>query len=443
MVLIVHKGHGDGLSRSRMQRRQVLASSAAVVGLAGCLADRVPRSSPTGSPESDSPTPVSQSAGGEAPSIQWTREYGADGEPSRHTPNGDPALGLRAVAGSGDGGYAVTGQLSESGGNRSTPLLVTDSGGEARWLRRYGGRGLDRAYSVVRTTDGGFLLAGIRDPSSPGTSGTTDGPSTTGWVVKVDAGGGPTWQATPAEDRRSAFEGAVQTSDGGYALSGWTTGEDGTRGWFVRLSATGERLVSRSYDQLDADPAAIAERFRSVVETADGNFVLAGDYVDGGWVTKVAPDGSVQWEILLDAPYVSANDVLETGDGNYLVTGRVTNADQAHEYTVTAAENPSDLSLMLVEHSGTVRWTKLYDGGGNEFGNAVAATGDGGFVAVGGRTPRRERGVFAVETDGEGIPEWTGTYLTEESARGRGVVPTEDGGLAIAADSVFLKLGPR
>lgn len=423
-----------------MRRRQVLASSAAVLGLAGCLADSLPRSSPTGSPESDPTTPVSQSPTGEAPSVQWTRQYGADGGPSRHTPNGSPALRLRAVAGAGDGGYAVTGQQSEPGEGLDTPLLVTDSGGEARWLREYGGRGLDRADCVVRTTDGGFLLAGSRPP---GSSGTPEGPSSTGWVVRADAGGEPTWQATPAEDRRSAFEGAVQTSDGGYALAGWTTGEGGTRGWFVRLSATGERLVSRSYDKRDADPAAIAERFRAVVETADGNFVLAGDYVDGGWVTKVAPDGSVLWELLLEAPYVNATDVLETDDGSYLVTGRVTNADQPHEYTVTDTTNPSDLSLTLVGQSGTVRWTKRYDGGGNEFGNAVAATADGGVVAVGGRTRGRERGVFAVETDGEGVPEWTGTYLTEESVVGRGAVPTEGGGLAIAAESVFLKLGPR
>lgn len=426
-----------------MQRRQALASSAALLGLAGCLADSLPRSSPTGSTESDPTTPVSQSPTGAVPPVQWTRQYGADGEPSRHTPNGDPALWSRAVTGAGDGGYAVTGQLSEPGEGLVTPLLVTDSGGEARWLRTYDGRGLDRAYAVVRTTDGGFLLAGRRAPGSSGTSETPEGSSTTGRVVKVDAGGEPTWQATPAEDRRSAFEGAVQTSDGGYALSGWTTGEDGPRGWFVRLSVTGEKLVSRSYDQLDADPAAIAERFRAVVETADGDFVLAGDYVDGGWVTKVAPDGSVLWETLLDAPYVNANDVLETGDGNYLVTGRVTNADQPHAYTVTSAENPSDLSLTLVDRAGTVRWTKRYDGGGNEFGTAVEATADGGFVAVGGRTRGRERGVFAVETDGEGIPAWTGTYLTEESVVGRGAVPTADGGLAIAAEAVFLKLGPR
>lgn len=151
-----------------MHRRQVLSSGAAVLALAGCRASRAPRSSPDGSSDADPPTPVSQSATGGAPPVQWTREYGADGGPSTHTPNGSPALWSRAVAGGVDGGYSVTGQLSESGEGLDTPLLVTDSRGETRWLREYGGRGLDRAYCLGRTADGGFLLGGVALPARLG-----------------------------------------------------------------------------------------------------------------------------------------------------------------------------------------------------------------------------------------------------------------------------------
>lgn len=298
------------------------------------------------------------------------------------------------------------------------------------------GEGSNRAEYVTRTNDGGFLLVG-------GQPSPRDGVSTTGWVLKVDASGKPQWYGGPGGTTKSALTGAVRTDAGNYALTGWIEGEEGIRGWFVKLAPGGETLFEETYNAAPDDPHDIAEGFESIVETSDGGFVQVGDYVDGGRLLKVDGEGAKQWETLLEAPYVKANDVVETGDGNCLVTGRVTNADQDAEYVVTEEKNPSDLSLTLVDQSGTVQWTKTYDAGGNEFGLSVVGTADGGYAAVGGRTRERERGVFVVKTDSEGKAEWSKSYLTEKSVVGRDLVQATDGGFAITAGTVFLKLGPE
>lgn len=429
-----------------MKRRQVLASSVGLFALAGCV-DTQFADGPSGAA---SPAPVGQTATTGPLSVQWTREYGARGGESTHTPNGSPAISSWSLLRTADGGYALTGQQSERGEPTDAYLLVTDADGETQRLREYGSEtvnthtpisggsgetGANRASYIAGTSDGGFLLAGSQ-PSN------TAGVSVTGWVLKVDETGEPEWYGGPGDGTKSAHQGAVQTNAGNYALAGWIEGANGIRGWFVKLDPGGETLVEETYDTAADDPDAIAEGFESITGTADGGFVQAGEYVDGGWLLKVDGDGTKQWETFLDGPYVKANDVIETSDGNYLVAGRVTNADQDPQYTVTAEKNPSDLALTLVDRSGTVRWTNTYDGGGNEFGMAVVGTADGGYAAVGGRTRNRERGIFVVKTDGEGTREWSETYLVEKSVVGRDVVQATDGGFAIGAGTVFLKLSP-
>lgn len=430
-----------------MNRRQVLVATAGVVAGAGCLG----RGPATGSSDERSPAPVRQTATSGPLSIDWTREYGAEGGPSTHTPTGSPAIWSRSLARTANDGYALTGQQSQRGDGLDGYVLVTDAGGDTQWLREYGGEtintvtpiseesetdGMNRAYCITRTDDDGFLLVGEQPSDAAGYS-------FTGWFLKVDAAGDPEWYGGPAMETESGLQSAVQTERGNYALAGWIEGSNGMRGWFVKLDPAGETFVEETYDTAPDDPDAIAEAVESVTEAADGGFVLVGEYVDGGWLLKVDGDGEKQWETFLDAPYVKANDVVETSDGNYLVAGRVTNAEQDPNYTVTAEKNPSDLSLTLVDRSGASQWTKTYDGGGNEFGRALVGTADGGYAAVGGRTRNRERGVFVVKTDAEGRLEWSDTYLVEQSVVGRDLVQAADGGLSIAAEDVFLKLGPQ
>lgn len=437
----------DSSESTGMNRRQVLTSSIGFVTLTGCLETR-PRNDRSGM---GSPAPVKQTAPARPLSIQWTREYGAEGGESTHTPNGSPAIRSRSLVRAANDGYALTGQQSEQEEPIDGYLQVTDAGGETQWLREYGGKsvntqtpigddsetkGSNRAYCITRTSDSGFLLVG-------GQPSATNGVSFTGWYLKVDASGDPEWYGGPADGTKSALQSAVETEAGNYALTGWIKGSNGIRGWFVKLDSAGETLVEKTYDTAADDPHAIAEEFEAITESSDGGFVHVGEYVDGGWLLKVDGDGNKQWETFLDASYVKANDVIETSDGNYLVAGRVTNDDQNPQYTVTEEKNPSDLALTLVDGSGTVQWTKTYNGGGNEFGMAVVATADGGFAAVGGRTRQREQGVFLVKTDSEGAKEWSETYLVDESVVGRDLVQATDGGFAIAAETVFLKVGPE
>jgi len=100
----------------------------------------------------------------------WTRAYG-----------GEEDDGGCSVQQTMEGGYIIVGNTrSFSAGNTDTWLLKTDSLGDTVWTRMLGGERSDKGYSVQQTTDGGYIITGSSNSSSPFT------PSDV-WLVKTDS----------------------------------------------------------------------------------------------------------------------------------------------------------------------------------------------------------------------------------------------------------------
>src|SRR3989337_600327 len=79
-----------------------------------------------------------------------------------------------------NGGYALAGSTNSTGAGKEDLWLVkTDSSGNVQFNRTYGGINSDIAYSLVQTSDGGYALAGYTDPNGAGYYDF--------WVVKLPA----------------------------------------------------------------------------------------------------------------------------------------------------------------------------------------------------------------------------------------------------------------
>lgn len=249
---------------------------------------------------------------------------------------------------------------------------------------------------ILSSSLGLVALAGCLDsrpgrPSgecSPGSERRTaaPGPLAIQWTREYGAEGGESTR-TPNGSPAIKSQALVRAADDGYALAGYQSerGEaldgcllladgDGEARWFREY---GEETVNTQTPISGGSGSKGSNRAACITRTSDGGYLLVGRQQSAedrvsvtSWLLKVDGDGAKQWETFLDAPYVKANDVIETTDGNYLVAGRATNADQDPQYTVTEETNPSDLALTLVDRSGSVRWTRTYDGGGNEFDTA-------------------------------------------------------------------------
>ena len=135
---------------------------------------------------------------------------------------------------------------------------------KTKWTRTYGGIGYEEATCVVQTSDKGYAIAGYTSSYGAGWSDF--------WLVKTDSDGNKLWDKTYGGSKIDRAYCVVQTSDGGYALAGYTEsyGAGSDDFWLVKTDSDGNKLWDKAYGGTGSDWASC------VVQTSDGGYALAG-----------------------------------------------------------------------------------------------------------------------------------------------------------------------
>ncbi len=74
------------------------------------------------------------------------------------------------------------------------------------WNRSFGGSTVDRAYSLIQTTDGGYAVAGYTESYGAGDYDF--------WVIKLDSKGNEVWDKTFDGNKYDKVNSLIQTNDG-------------------------------------------------------------------------------------------------------------------------------------------------------------------------------------------------------------------------------------
>jgi len=142
---------------------------------------------------------------------------------------------------SSDGGYVVVGETPWFGaGGTDFYVVKLDSSGNVQWTKTIGGGNYDKAYSITQSSDGGYVVAG--ETSSFG-AGYADF-----YVVKLDANGNVIWTKTIGGGDWDFAYSIIQSSDGGYVVAGSTSsfGADGLDFYVVKMDANGNVCFSQN-----------------------------------------------------------------------------------------------------------------------------------------------------------------------------------------------------
>jgi len=308
----------------------------------------------------------------------------------------------------------IRGKTTASGAAHQRNLGLT--GYIPGWSKTYGGTGSDTSGNVILTVDGGYAMAGYTNSSGAGGNDY--------WLVKTDSFGNVQWNKTygGAGDDRSYN--VIQTVDGGYLIPGYTRsfGAGALDGWLVKTDASGNMQWNKTY----GTPGA--ESFTGAIKASDGGYavkgfiIVAGKY--NGWLVKTDANGNMQWNKTIVTPDVNfLYSMIQTSDSGYAIAG----------FVVVAPQN-ADAFLYKTDSSGNMQWNKTYGGPATDAAFGLVRTTDGGYAMAGNTNSSGAGGQdgWLIKTDANGNMQWNKTYGGTDDDSLQTIVPTTDGGFAIA-----------
>jgi hypothetical protein len=293
-----------------------------------------------------------------------------------------------------DGGYLIIGRSTNFGaGDSDLWLIKTDLFGNMEWNKTIGGIGYDKAWRIIKTSDGNYALAGITDSFGAGENDY--------WLLKTDYLGNVIWNTTiggVGDDRARCL---INTSDGGFLLTGWSNsyGAGGLDVWLVKTDAFGNHQWNSTYGGIDT------ERSTSLISTNDGGYIIAGNTASFGegetdiYVVKTDFQGNMQWNRTYGgAAGESSSIIINTDDGGYAIA--------CHTYSFGFGEN--DILFIKTDQNGNVVFNQTYGGEMEDTPRAIIES-DGGYVIAGHTASFGAGGndFWLIKTDENGvIPEF-------------------------------------
>jgi hypothetical protein len=317
-----------------------------------------------------------------------------------------------------DGGYAIAGSTESFGGWRDVYVVKLDANGNLQWTKTIGGESWDWGNSLIQTSDGGYVIAG-------GTSSFGAGEADV-YVVKLDANGNLLWTKTIGGPASEEGKSLIQTSDGGYAIAGYTIsfGAGEADVYVVKLNANGNLQWTKTI----GGPAD--EIGNSLIQTSDGGYAIASTTNSFGtgerdvYVVKLDANGNLQWTKTIGGEsWDWGYSLVQTSDGGYVIAGET--------YSFGAGE--ADVYVVKLDANGNLQWTKTIGGPDREEGSSLIQTSDGGY-AIAGYTisfGAGEADVYVVKLDAHGNLQWTKTIGGPGGEIGNSLIQTSDGGYAI------------
>jgi hypothetical protein len=319
-----------------------------------------------------------------------------------------------------DGGYAIAGfTISFGAGEADVYVVKLDAHGNLQWTKTIGGPGNEAGNSFIQTSDGGYAIAGTTTSFGAGEADV--------YVVKLDAKGNLQWTRTIGGKKEDWGSLLIQTSDGGYAIAGFTrsSGAGEFDVYVVKLDANGNLQWTRTIGGPKGDEGY------SLIQTSDGGYAIAGateSFGAGDWdvyVVKLDVNGNLQWNRTIGGKKEDVgNSLIQTSDGGYAIAGG----------TISFGAGEADVYVVKLDANGNLQWTKTIGGPAVENGSSLIQTSDGGYAITGKSSSfgAGEADVYVIKLDANGNLQWTKTIGGPDSEEGVYLIQTSDGGYAIA-----------
>jgi hypothetical protein len=300
----------------------------------------------------------------------------------------------------------------------SAILIKTDSKGKVEWQETYDVGDYIGAESVLQTQNGGYLVTGY--------SSLDDGYSDI-YLLKTNSMGKQEWVRYIGTTQDDEAELIRQVKDGGYIILG-RIGLDVT---IIKIDSNFGGSSTKNVICSISSPAAnqVVKRRVSISGRASALYseiIRVEVRIDEG-----------DWQVIGDTPYswTYSWDTSTVRNGRHTIDARAYNGEQYSD--ITSVEVTVENDKPLSPGRSKPIWKQVF--GKDEYltGFSVQQTNDGGFVIAGNSEnffpgTGDEFDVHLLKTDKEGKTVWSKSYGDLSDEIGRFVEQTIDGGYIVA-----------
>lgn len=372
-----------------------------------------------------------------------------------------------------DGGLIVVGYTQSTNGDviknydlYDVWVTKMDKNGDVVWNKTFGGSENDYGYSIIRTSDNNYVIAGYSG------SADYDVPSNLGmhdfYILKINENGEKLWSKSYGFSSHDHAHKIIQMKDGGFFVAGYAdyaglSGQGGSNGeghemnrsvlhgvgefFGIRLDANGDFKWYRYYGGLMND------RVNDIAETEDGGVMMVGytestDFdVEGNkgsydyWVVNIDHEGHLHWKKTFGGSDIDqAYGIVKTDFNSYLIVGQSNSVDG----DVSKHIGNADVWVIHINHHGDLIWEKSFGGTQFETASAIKRTGYNQYTIIGHSrsadneiTNNGQNDIFLFQIDAYAntTMHWKKTFGGTNFDFGTDLAQTADGKLYLVGDT--------
>jgi hypothetical protein len=219
-----------------------------------------------------------------------------------------------------DGGYLTVGEKDYAVGDRDILISKFSPAGIHTWSRAFGGDSIEQVSAVVQDEDDNYIVVGTTESWAYGWEDA--------YMAKFNSSGTLQWMKVIGGTQHDYGYSVVATSDGGYVMVGSTDsyGTSGDNIMLIKLNAAGGQVFARTIGTTNYDYG------RRVIKTSDGGYAITGqtgypgDNYGDAILLKFDDLWNPEWYWSFGSNVGSEYgwDVIQTADKGYAVVGFTT-----------------------------------------------------------------------------------------------------------------------
>lgn len=249
-----------------------------------------------------------------------------------------------------DGGFIITGNCY-SNGSHNIFIIKTDTSGIEEWQQTYVFSEDDYAYEIELCSDSGYVITGM--------SYNTANSSQDALLFKVDMNGNLLWSQYFGGDDDDCGYSLEKTVDGGYVLAGYNSSDVTGRGvYLLKTDSEGNELWSEIYQHATYCWGTCIKTTEDGGFIIGGTSSDVSQYVGSFRAIRTDDQGNELWtQTVYNSGGDDCQSVCINSDGGYLMFGYTSVIIQRDFYLVCLDSDPiqTGVSLSVIPESTPVQ----------------------------------------------------------------------------------------